>query len=228
MAVLIFEPTVGATYQFKFISGFESFNGIYTVSKVMTYAEYVDDGGDIEEDFFAPVGKEDELAQNTDQVRSSKILKLISPDENSDNDPLYAPMVYLAETPDFNVKKYYNIGVIAKIGVVEEAETVDFIKDTITQTVEAALGITPDPKLVITGSKWLTKTEYQEILASRDKEKQKVLNYYSENLRLEKVLMAAQTRIKEYEALIINQQQHITTLRKEIEDLKAQIPSTGE
>lgn len=228
MAVLIFEPTVGATYKFKFVSGFESFDGIHTVAKVMTYAEYVDDGGDIEEDFFAPAGKEDELEKDIDKVRASKILKLISPDENADSEPIFIPLSYLAETPDFNVKEYFNIGVIANIGIVEEAESVDFIKDTITQTVEAALGISPDPKLVITGTKWLTKTEYQEILASRDEEKQKVLNYYSENLRLEKVLMSAQTRIKEYEALIINQQQHIITLRKEIEDLKAQLPSTGE
>lgn len=212
MAILM-SPTVGAAYNFTFASGYDTFNGIYKVSRIMTYDEYVDDGGDIDTDFFTPNGKSDEVENELEHVRESMILKLVSPDTDDDSDPVFAPMYYLEGTPDYNVKKYQNIGIIANIGITEKVEDVDFIREIITEAVESALGITPSPKLVVTKEQWMTEAQYQEILKNRDESKKKVMNYYSENLKLEKMLSSANTKLKEYEKLIINQQKQIDNLK---------------
>lgn len=212
MATLL-TPTVGAAYNFTFTTGYDAFNGIYEVARIMTYDEYVDDGGDIDTDFFTPNGKSEEVETELANVRSSKILKLVSPDSDDESDPVFVPLYYLSETPDYNVKKYQNIGIVANIGITENVSDVDFIRDIITESVESALGITPNPKLVITKEIWMTESQYQEILKTRDDSKKKVKNYYSENLKLEKMLSSANTKIKEYEKLIINLQSQINELK---------------
>lgn len=206
-------PTVGAVYNFTFTSGYDTFNGIYKVARIMTYDEYVDDGGDIDTDFFTPNDKSEEVETELENYRSSKILKLVSPDSDDDSDPVYVPIYYLNETPDFNVKKYQNIGIVANIGITENVSDVDFIRENITEAVESALGITPDPKLVVTKEIWMTESQYQEIIKSRDESKKKVINYYSENLRLERALATANTKIKEYEKLVINLQKQVDKLK---------------
>ena len=50
-------PTAGCVYNFTFKSGYNVFDGIYKVSKIMTFDEYVNDGGDIDNDFFSPNDK---------------------------------------------------------------------------------------------------------------------------------------------------------------------------
>lgn len=206
-------PAVGAAYNFTFMVGYNKFDGIYKVARIMTYDEYVDDGGDIDTDFFTPNGKSEEVETELDNIRSSRILKLVSPDSDDDSDPVFAPIYYLNETPDFNVKKYQNIGIVANIGITENVSDVDFIRENITEAVQSALGITPNPKLVVTKETWMTEKQYQEILKSRDESKKKVINYYSENLRLEKALSSANTKIKEYEKLIINLQKQVDRLK---------------
>ena len=96
-------PTAGCVYNFTFKSGYNVFNGIYKVSKIMTFAEYVDDGGDIDNDFFSPNDKSEELNNELPNVQTSKILKLSHPSDD-DLDPIFVPMYYLECTPDFNVK----------------------------------------------------------------------------------------------------------------------------
>ena len=66
--------------------------------------------------------------------------------------------------------------------------------------------------LRVTGEQWLTDSEYNEVLQERDESKKKVLNYYSENQRLEKELSQLRTQIAEYERLIVNLQSQIDNL----------------
>jgi hypothetical protein len=206
-------PVVGATYNFIFVSGYDALNGIYQLVQIMSYDEYLENEGDIDKDFFTPNNKSDELATEIVNVRDSKILKLVDPDGDDDAEPVYAPLYYLKETPDFNVHKYQQLGIIANIGFAYSAEDVEFIKNTISDTVVAATGITPDPKLVVIKEQWMTEDQYNELLEERDETKKKVLNYYSENLQLEKRLAAVNTKLKAYEELIINLQQQVDRLK---------------
>lgn len=210
-------PTAGCVYNFTFKTGYNNFDGIYKVSKIMTFEEYVNDGGDIDNDFFAPNDKSGELSSELSNVQTSKILKLSHPTDD-DYTPVFAPLYYLECTPDFNVKEYYNFSIIAHIGLTESADDVDFIRTNITEAIESAVGITPEPKLVMIDTKWMTEADYQKVVAERDQNKIKTRNYYSENMELEKRLTQANTKIKEYEKLIINLQKQVDSLKLVLEN----------
>lgn len=206
-------PTVGAVYKFKFTKEFEKFNGTYRVSELMSYDQYLSNGGDIDSDFFGPNNQSSILAQEIQNVRSSQILKLEAPAQDSDVPPVYAPLYYVAETPDYNVKCYKRFGMITYIGISEDPAVFNFMRDVVSEAVETTFGITPDPKFVVTGEEWLTDAEYNDVLNKRDTSKMKVLNYYSENQRLEKELSSVKTKLSEYEKLIINLQTQINNLK---------------
>lgn len=59
----------------------------------------------------------------------------------------------------------------------------------------------------------MTEAEFNNVLKSRDESKKKILNYYSENLRLEKELSQAKTKLNEYEKIIISLQSQVNKLK---------------
>ena len=207
----IYTPTVGVVYKFTFQSGYDAQNGTYRLVKLMEYDEYLNDGGDLLTDFYEPNGKtETELNADLATIRESKIMKLVDPDTTeSDPEAVYAPLCFLLSSPDYNVKRYVKMGVLANIGVTENAEDYDFMLDRITEAVEATLGITPDPRLVVIGHQWLTEDEYADIVAERDQTKISTTNYYSECIRLQQQVQSLQTINNKYEELIKNLQSQI-------------------
>ena len=71
---------------------------------------------------------------------------------------------------------------------------------------------------MIINTKWMTESEYQAIVAERDQNKINTRNYYSENLKLEERLSKANTKINEYEKLIINLQHQVDKLKLVLEN----------
>lgn len=205
-------PEVDTIYNFVFLDGYNIYDGIYKVLKTMTYDEYVSDGGNILDDWFTPNDKtKDDATAIITELRTSRILKLVKPDDEDNENVIFASSYFLSGTPDFNVEKYYKFGLVASLGITKDPELLDFMKTNITEVAEAALGITPEITFATISEQWLTGNEYQNILTQRDTTKQKVLNYYSENLKLQKLLSQANTKIKEYEKLIVNLQKQINT-----------------
>ena len=64
----------------------------------------------------------------------------------------------------------------------------------------------------------MTESDYQKIVAERDQNKINTRNYYSENLKLEDRLSRANTKINEYEKLIINLQHQVDKLKLVLEN----------
>ena len=209
-------PTPGAIYNFIFIDGYDKFNGVYKVAKIMTYDEYVSDTGNLMRDWFTPNDKtESDMESVLTDIRAAKMLKLVQPGSDNVEVTIFVSLYFVAETPDFDVSKYYQFGMISTIGLTKDPTLLNFMKNTFTEIVEATYGITPDVNFVTIEEKWLTDEQYSEIVAARDKSKQKVLNYYSENLRLQKQLSQANTAIKEYEKLIANLQSQVSQLSQQ-------------
>ena len=204
---MIIAPTPGVTYSFTFVTSFASFNGIYTLVKLMTYDEYLADGGDLFFDLFNPVGMtNDQMQEDMETIRSSKIMKLVTP-EAIDTEPrtVFMPTCYAEDNPDHNVEKYLRIGVTVYIGVTKDVELLTFMKNALSEYVTAATGIDPQPQFVSVGETWLTDSQYEEIVASRDEAKKRIINYYSENLRLEKRIASLQAKLNAYEEIIVQQ-----------------------
>lgn len=210
---MLIKPVVGEIYNFKFQQGYEYFNGVHKVVKVMTYEEYVNDGHNIVTDFYEPNGKtEEDVASTINGVIANDILKLVQPSIEDIERVIYVPTFLLEETPDYNVSKYHKFGIVANVGIIGDPDNLGFMKTNLIEACESVLGITPDISFVTLEEKWLTDEQYQAILAERDQSKMKNYNYYSENLRLQKQISQANTKLNEYERIIVKLQQQIDAL----------------
>ena len=209
----LIKPVAGGIYNFKFQTGYTKFNGVHKVVKIMTYEEYVADGGNILEDFYTPNEKtQTDLDDTISGVMAGDILKVVQPNYETMEETIYIPTYFLEETPDYNVSKYNKFGIVANVGVIGDPANLSFMKDNITEAFESVLGITPSIAFVALEEQWLTEAQYQEILAERDVTKKKSYNYYKENLRLQKQISQANTKINEYERLIVSLKQQIDAL----------------
>ena len=73
--------TPGVTYSFTFSTDFSARNGVYTLDKLSTYTEYLADGGNLYDEVFLPLNINPErMHQDMDQIESSKMMKLTTPD----------------------------------------------------------------------------------------------------------------------------------------------------
>ena len=212
-------PTPGVVYNFIFDPGYDKYNGIYRLVKLMTYEEFLADGGDILQSFYSPNGK-DETDVNNDlsKLYATKIMKLANPDELEEAVEIFAPLMYLTETPDHNVKEYQRFGIVSEVGITDNVDHLDFALDAINESMEGALGITPKTHLITLGSKWLTDAQYQELLSERDENLKKVINYFKSCKDLERRLAQEKTKVQLYEQTVVNMQKQIDELKAIIEE----------
>lgn len=204
-------PAIDAVYKFSFEEDYQYWNGVYKVVQILSYDEYLENGRTLIDDFYTACGLgEERLATDLPSVRSSSILKLAPPDDSSEQKGCYAPLCFVNEAPDSNVKKYYKIGMICNIGITENPDDLEFAKKSFVEVIEASMGITPEPIFVtLTNGEWMTETEYQEVLAARDESKKKVINYFSQCKKLEQEVASLKTKLAAYEKVIIEQHQEL-------------------
>jgi hypothetical protein len=79
-----------------------------------------------------------------------------------------------------------------------------YIKSTLQELLDGGLGITSEPIITEITSKqvWLTEDEYSVLEAARTTRKNSVINVYTENIKLRKLLDTANTKIANYETTI--------------------------
>ena len=210
-------PSVGSAYKFVFESRFSTLTDVYEVKKIMTYNEFLTDGRNILTEFYERCGlAQSDVDNDLSKIRESKILKLHKPDHTTDDD-IFAPLFTVENVPDCNVKRYYNVGMVSKIGITENPNDLDHMKNTFIEVVESSLGITPDPIFTTIGEGvWLTDEEYQAEVAKRDKNKLKVMNFFKQAKELENKLAEAKTQINNYESLIVKLHQENEALRQRL------------
>lgn len=201
---MLITPTPGVTYYFTFELDYSNRDGIYTLVKLMTYDEYLNDGGDLMSDVFSPAGKtEDDMTLRLEEIRNTKMMKLVTPDTLETTQTIFMPITFATDNPDHNVKKYLKLGLVTYIGVTDDEELLADMKNCVNEHVLAATGIDMQPRFVAVGETWLTESQYKDLLAERDATKKKIINYYSENIKLEKRIASLQEQLKAYEEIII-------------------------
>ena len=210
-------PSVGSAYKFVFESRFSNLTNVYDVKNILPYNELLADGRHILTDFYELCSlTQSDVDKDLAKIRESKILKLHKPDHNTDDD-IYAPLFTVENVPDCNVKRYYNVGMVSKVGITEDPNDLDYMKNTFVEVVESSFGIAPDPIFTTLGEGvWLTDDEYKAEVAKRDKNKLKVMNFFKKAKELEVQLSEAKTKINAYEQLIVK-------LHKENEALRQQL-----
>jgi hypothetical protein len=216
MATVSIVPSVGGIYKFTFIDRFNILSGIYKLAKLMTYDEFLEEGEDLLPKLYEPCGlSKEDLDADLQEIKASKIMKLTNPSIHTENSLMYMPLCFMDTTPDHNVKCYYKFGVVAYVGITEDPSTLSEIKNTIKDRAKAMLGIDPDPALITVGEEWLTESDYQEIVSRRKATQSGVLNYFSENVRLEKELTSLKSTLAAYEEIIRKQNAQIQSLSED-------------
>lgn len=216
MATVSIVPSVGGIYKFTFIDRFNILSGIYKLAKLMTYDEFLEEGEDLLSKLYEPCGlSKEDLDADLQEIKASKIMKLTNPSIHTENSLMYMPLCFMDTTPDHNVKCYYKFGVVAYVGITEDPSTLSEIKNTIKDRAKAMLGIDPDPALITVGEEWLTESDYQQIVSRRKATQSGVLNYFSENVRLEKELTSLKSTLAAYEEIIRKQNAQIQSLSED-------------
>lgn len=200
----MFIPTVGITYSFKFLPEYISLNGIYHVAKVMTIQEALMSGIDLVIDFYNKVGLDSNTYKNDlAMLEGTRIIKLLNPTTLSESSTIHAPMYYLSEQPDHNVKQYYKLVVGLNLGIHENPEQLSFIISNLAQMFSSSFGITNTPELFEIDNVWMTLDEYKDLEDERKNlASDEIINYFSENVRLEKENSDLRSRLAAYEEII--------------------------
>lgn len=216
-------PTVGTVYYFEFLPGYNYYDGVYRLAKLVTYDKYLEDGGNLLEDFFTPNGKtQEDFNAVLPQLRQGLVMYLDFPDTLVSKAQVRAPLGYLGTTPDHNVKEYHHIGFTADIGVTDNPEDLSYVKAALDEHLESALGITPKTLCISIGDVWMTEDQYQDVLAQRDESKKKALTYYNENQKIQKRISQVQTILQEYEKTILIMQKEM----EHVGSILASVPLT--
>lgn len=200
----MFTPYVGTTYAFEFTNNFATLNGIYTVLRVMTYDEMLEDSVDLRELYTAVGLTEADLEPQVQLFRADKILKLSSIVNST---IWYIPHPLLNTEPDPNVREYYQLLLALDLGYYEQVKDIEYIKSVINDIAEKGLGLQSNPSdLFSHNSKWMTEIEYNELKDERDTNKQTIINLFSENNRLRDELERVNNLVIKYEQTIVNTQ----------------------
>lgn len=185
---------VGWTYKFTFTNDFSSLNGVYSVVKIYTYDELINDGIDLNDGLYAHVGKTaDNLDADVHLYRNEDIYKLVNPDDSAVI--YYVPYPILMTIPDPNIKKYAKLVLGVNLGIFDNQDQLTSVISTLQEILSKTVGIEETPQLFSVGHKWLTPDEYSDIEAQRLTASREVVNYYSETQKLLDEISKKQTQI---------------------------------
>ena len=176
--------STGWTYKFVFKPKFSELDGVYTITKIYSWTEVLNEQLSLFELLYAPLHiSEAEYNEDIKTYKNEDILKLVSP---SDGTEVYVPSSILSHYPIYPVKEYYNLVLFINLGIYNEEHGLDFLKEQVGEEVKKTLGITDSPKLVATNKVYLTEPEYEEIQNERKRQASLVLNWFSSLKKLEK------------------------------------------
>lgn len=180
------------TYKFQFISGFDTLNDIYTVAAIMSFEEMLALQVDLVKTLYSKVGKTNiDYDQDVPVYKGKKVYKLILVGKKANpKDPeiYYIPEVLIDKIPDYNVKQYPDLVVAIRLGPIDNAETIGAVKTVLNEQISKMFGITTTPDIISVNKVWMTTDEYAAVEATRNAAIKKTVNWYSETVRLQKVI----------------------------------------
>lgn len=203
----MFTPYVGTVYKFTFKSPFNMYDGIYTVLRIMTFDEVVEDNVNLLKLYVDASLTEEDFDNDINTIRNDKILKLST--VNDDGNIVYIPMFLSLYEPDPNVKQYASLALGVNLGVFDNIEELNIIKHVIESTIAKKYGIPDSAAIFSINDIWMTDTEYAAIEHERAKYSKQLINLYSENERLRRELDSANIKIAYYEEKIIAGSDHL-------------------
>lgn len=172
---------LGWRYKFSFDEPFETLNGVYTVTKVYTFEELVQDRVDLSQ-LYESVGATERLKTDITTIIHEPIYKLVNTlDETR---IIHMPQLLIALEPDPTVKKYYNSVVTWNIGAFPDKDDLLESQKVLNQLIETVFGTSSESIIIDVGVQWLSDTEFEVLENERADKRQQAFNYYSELLKV--------------------------------------------
>lgn len=168
-------------YKFNFVPPFDSYNGIYNVTKIYSFEELIQDRIDLSQ-LYSAANIADQYDEDLPLIRVEPIYKLIN--VRDENNVVFIPQCLIAFEPDATVKKYYNSVVTWNISAFADKEQLEAANDVVSQLIERLFGTEEPPVIIDIGVLWLTDQEYEAIENERKTKKDAAFNWFSENQRI--------------------------------------------
>jgi len=192
----------GSTYKFEFVPVLAGINGIYEVTSIVSYNQYVLDGGDTLKDLFETNSlTEAEYATHAEEIVGSKVAYLLS--KTTVQPAIPVPLCLFPKHPDTNLKPYGRLIVTLDLGIFGDQTRLEALMSAMKDIALTSVGIDNDPVLMNIDTKWLTDAEYAAIRQTREDLITNEVTYYSEFKRVQEALNRANDKISAYEAGLI-------------------------
>lgn len=192
--------SAGWTYKFVFLQKFASLNGVYTLSKIYSWAEVLNEQLSIFELLYAPLNiPEAEYNDDIKQFVNGSVYKLVSP---IDGNTIYAPEGILSHLPIYPVKEYQDLVMLLPLGVFDSIKGLDYITSQITEELKGALGISNAPRLTSVGKTYLTEKEYNELADGRQARVDRILNWFAAYSALKEENNFLKAQIEGYQKML--------------------------
>jgi hypothetical protein len=191
---------IGNTYGFKFKTGFDSLNGIYTITHGLSWDSLLLEEIDLFATLYEPAGKlQGDLDTDIADLSLESFYRLVNVEDES---IVYMPRSYINGIPVPDVFKYQRLMLSVDLGLYDDPDTLVTLRTSVAQVLEGQLGTTTDVNVVIYGSKWLTEGDYEQLAEARALARTGVVNYYSEVLKKDIELAKQSARIVALEEIV--------------------------
>jgi len=197
-------PNVGETCKFVFKPIYSSLDGIYVVLNMAKLQTYIDDGVNIIDTYKKANLDETQFETDYPNIKDSYFYKL--QDVEDEENIIYVTDYFYSKLPNPNVHEYMRLALVYDIGIYNDADKVDWIKNHIKQEILANTGIDIDPELYELSSVWMTEAEYDQIEENRQENITNVNNHYADKLKLIEEVNRLKALVNAYEQTIINLQ----------------------
>lgn len=198
-------PTVGEVCKFNLKPRFSDLSGIYRVLSIHMLTDLIDQGIDLFKSVYKRVGlSETDYETDYDEFKHQLFYKL--QDVTDEENVIYLSSFFNASIPDPNVHEYLKLAFAVNIGVFDDVDKINWIKDQIQQSLAYITGDDVAPDLFELAPVWLTETEYEAIETERQNNISEVSNHFTDKLKLIEENNRLRALVASYEQTIINSQ----------------------
>lgn len=160
-------PDLNTVSAYQFITEFESLNGIYTLTELITYNQAIADNVDFLTNLYTPAGLTSTQYTTDAQTYANDIVLVLTPIANPTGVTIYAPNSILSMMPDSMVGCYNNLAIGISLGLFDDQTTLTWVISEINSILSSALGITSPAILYSLGSEYMRVSDYNALVASR-------------------------------------------------------------
>ena len=171
---MILVPPVNTSARYTLIPRFAALNGIYTLTKIMSFDAAIEEKVNFTDTLYGLVGlTEDDYNAEWSAYQTGQILRLTRCRDqaaiaaNTVGQVIHVPESLLQYVPDPMVRPYEDIYLAIDVGPYADPEKIDILRVQLNDLASAVTGTTNTAALMSIGQIWLSDTDYAALAAER-------------------------------------------------------------